>query len=303
MSAYNSEVYLAQAIESVLAQTFPDWELIIINDGSSDQTASILNSYRDSRLRAIHNPQNIGLTKSLNIGLRASQSPYVARLDSDDISLPDRLEKQYQFMETHPEVWLVAALAKLVDKDSTTFDYRKTPTDRDELRFVLTFSNPLTHSSIFFRRQPILDLGGYNENFRYAQDFDLYSRILEKGQIAALPEVLVKYRRHAQSVTVHQNSRQSAEDFAYQTTLRNFNKYLSTTSAQLAVLKKTLLGKPLQQAKLRETVFSCFWLRRLFKNYIKKERLSSEQIAKLKPFYRSRRNFIVKRFLRDPLIP
>ncbi len=297
MSAYNAESYLAQAMESILAQTFSDWELLIINDGSTDQSAAIINAYRDPRLKLINNPRNIGLTKSLNIGLHAAQTPYIARLDTDDISLPERLAKQYQFMENHPEVWLVATLTKLIDPESKTFDYQKTPTDPDLLRFSLLLGNSITHSSIFFRRQPILDLGGYNENFRYAQDFELYSRILAKGQIAVLPEVLVKYRRHEQSITLHQDSRQNAEDFAMQTVFNNLHRYTAATPQDFEALKQSLLIKR-GRVGFRQALRAMQIMRQLWQSYLTKEKISPMIIKKIRPLYYRYQKNIIKRLLR-----
>src|SRR3989344_2688822 len=115
MGAYNASQYVRSAIDSVISQTFPHWELLIINDCSTDETRAIIQSYHDPRLHLLENRQNLGLTKSLNIALGQAQGEYIARLDTDDISLPERLTTQVHFLESHPEIALVGSLAKLID--------------------------------------------------------------------------------------------------------------------------------------------------------------------------------------------
>lgn len=295
MPVYNSETYLDQAIRSILEQTFHDFELLIINDASTDRTATISVSYQDPRIRVIRNAINLGLTKSLNIGLQEAQGEYIARLDADDISLPQRLEKQIHFLEQHPEIVLVGSLSKLINSAGETFDYRKSPIDPEVIKFSLLFGNSITHSSILFRKKPILEMGGYNESFRYAQDFELYSRLVTKYQLAVLPEILVKYRSHGQSVTLNQNSRQSAEDFTFLTAFHNWQKYLPLSSSQWLAIKKTLLTKK-DPPTLKELLWTMVLIYRLWCRYRKLEKLSLETVRKLSPFYRRYLKVIIKKF-------
>ena len=118
MSVYNGEKYLQEAIDSILEQTFKDFEFLIINDGSTDKTGEILESYHDLRIKIINNEKNIGLTKSLNKGLKLARGEYIARQDADDISMPERLEKEVEFLETHQDYAVVGAFAKIINKNS-----------------------------------------------------------------------------------------------------------------------------------------------------------------------------------------
>lgn len=299
MSAYNAATHIQSAINSVLNQTFTDWELLVIDDGSTDQTSTILQTFHDPRLRLLKNNLNIGLTKSLNLALRQARGEYVARLDADDLSLPERFSQQVHFLDRHPEIVLVGTLAKLIDSEGSLFDYQKTPTDPDIIKFSLLFGNPITHSSIMFSRKIVLDLGGYNEQFRYAQDFDLYSRLVQKHRIAILPELLVKYRRHSQSITLHQNSRQSAEDFALRTVFNNIQQYLAITPEDFLLIKQGLLIKNRPSLSPIQTLRTMNLLRRIWRQYLKKERLSLETIKKIRPLYHRRQKNILKRFLRQ----
>ncbi|MCP8319033.1 MAG: glycosyltransferase, partial [Candidatus Methylarchaceae archaeon HK01B] len=125
MSVYNGEKYLREAIDSILNQTFKDFEFLIINDGSTDRTVEILRSYHDSRIKIITNEKNMGLTKSLNKGLKIARSEYVARMDADDISYPRRLEVQYEYMKKNPDVGIVGSWNDVIDDKGNTIDYRK----------------------------------------------------------------------------------------------------------------------------------------------------------------------------------
>lgn len=284
LPAYNAEKYLNQAIESILNQTLEDFELLIIDDASTDHTATIIASYQDPRIRVIRNPTNLGLTKSLNLGLHQSQGNFIARLDADDISLPQRLAQQIYFLEQHPETVLVGSLSKLINGAGETFDYQKSPTDPEIIKFSLLFGNPITHSSIFFRKKPILEMGGYNERFRYAQDFELYSRLVTKYQLTVLPELLVKYRSHDQSLTLNQSSRQDAEDAALLTVLNNWQKYLPLSSPQWLAIKKSLFVKN-SSPTTKELLLTLLLTRRLWRSYCRLEKLSPETVHKLAPHY------------------
>lgn len=207
MSAYNGEKYLREAIESILHQTFKGFEFIIINDGSTDSTKEIIEEYaaRDERIKLINNIANLGLTKSLNIGLKEARGEYIARLDADDVALPERLQKQFDFLESNRDIALAGAWAEIIDEQGKTKGFIKGETDERTLAFKMIFNNQLTHSSIFFKRDIALAVGGYNKEFQYAQDYELYSRLMTKHRIANHGEILVKFRAHNQAITKKQN--------------------------------------------------------------------------------------------------
>lgn len=296
LPAYNAEKYLSHAIESILGQTYKDFELLIIDDCSTDRTTAIISSYSDPRLKVIRNAINLGLTKSLNLGLHHAQGDFIARLDADDVSLPQRLAQQIYFLEQHPEIVLVGSLSKLINSAGETFDYRKSPTDPDIVKFSLLFGNPITHSSILFRKKPILEMGGYNERFRYAQDFELYSSLATKYPLAVLPEILIKYRSHDQSITLNQSSHQDAEDAALLTIFNNWQKYLPLSSSQWLAIKKSLFVKN-SSPTIKELIITLALTHRLWHRYRQLEKLPQETIQKLSPHYHRYLKNILKRFL------
>ena len=204
MSAYNAEKYISQTIKSVLNQTFIDFEFLIFNDGSKDKTEEIIGSYGDHRIKSV-NQSNIGLTKTLNKALALSQGEYIARMDADDICEPARLQKQVDFLKNHPEIGICGTWVKMIDADGTFIKNYDLPTENKDIRKMLLLHNPLIHPSVMFRRKIYSDIGGYDESFRFAQDYEYWTRILAKYQAANLPEYLLNYRVFDQNITKSNN--------------------------------------------------------------------------------------------------
>ncbi len=206
MPIYNSEAYIKEAIDSILAQTFTDFEFIIIDDGSSDNGFAIAKSYTDPRIIAVKNEHNIGLALSINRGIDMSRGRYIARMDQDDISLPDRFSKQYTYMESHPDIAILGAWA--LTFGSGTHTPITHPTDPKELKVNLLFRTSLVHPTIFIRTEFLKKYAiryGHMENNKtvgYIEDYDFYTRCSQYGNIANLGEVLLYYRRHAQQTSV-----------------------------------------------------------------------------------------------------
>ncbi len=201
MSVYNGERYLREAMDSILEQSRPHFELIVVDDGSTDGTAAILDSYTDPRLRVIRH-DNQGLTKSLNLAIREARGEYVARQDADDRSLPGRLAIQADFLETHPEIALVGSAVKVISSQGAELATFRHPTAPAEIAATLCSYNCFWHGSIMFRRDRFVELGGYDERFITAQDYDMWLRFSERNQLANLPEPLYAYRFTVESVTV-----------------------------------------------------------------------------------------------------
>jgi glycosyltransferase involved in cell wall biosynthesis len=203
MSVYNGEEYLREAVDSILNQSFRDFEFLIINDGSTDSTKGIIESYDDPRIQLIDNGENIGLTRSLNRGLRLSRGEYIVRQDHDDVSMPERLERQVEFLDRHPEAVVVASNFQIINSENILIkvDYRRAR-DTALIAWRLLFYNCLAgHSQVMFRRKNILDLGGYSEEYAFSQDHNLWLRINEVGRISSIPDVLIKKREHEDSIT------------------------------------------------------------------------------------------------------
>jgi glycosyltransferase involved in cell wall biosynthesis len=204
MAVYNGGELLQSAIESVLNQTLTDFEFIIIDDGSTDDSGCIIQTYakRDTRIRAF-NHENQGLSKSLNRGLLLAQGKYIARQDHDDLSLPERFRLQHKYLEENHECALLGTAAEIWDIAGPTGRYHDHPTENGLLKFNLIFNNPFVHTSIMFRRSIIEDIGFYSTDpmREPPEDFEYFSRIAKIYQISNLQERLVIYREVPGSIS------------------------------------------------------------------------------------------------------
>lgn len=206
MSVYNGQRYLREAIDSILNQTFRDFEFLIINDGSTDGSRNIILSYDDHRIRLVDNPVNIGLTKSLNRGLALSRGTLIARQDADDVSHANRLENQVEFMDTHPNFVLLGTQARYIDAKGRLIRNRmlSRAITKFGMQWQLMCSSSFIHTSVMFRKEVVWDrFHGYDENFVKRQDFELWSRIAFIYPVANLPHALVDFRVHSASASAN----------------------------------------------------------------------------------------------------
>jgi glycosyltransferase involved in cell wall biosynthesis len=204
MPVYNGERYLREALESILRQTFSDFEFLIIDDGSRDGTSTILRSYHDERIRVVENGRNLGLIATLNKGLQMARGEYVARMDADDISLPQRLERQLDYMERHREVCVVSSYYYHIDEKYRVFETCR-PEPKD---FLISFKmhvegyNPICHPAAMFRTKPVRDAGGYSPEYPHAEDGALWFRLDSLGmKFGVVPRFLFLYRYHPRQIT------------------------------------------------------------------------------------------------------
>ena len=198
MSIYNGEKYLKAAIESILAQTFTNFEFIIVNDGSTDSSLEIIQSYNDERIKIINNEKNIGLTKSLNKTLKVARGEFIARQDADDVSLPNRFKGQMKYFEEHPEVALLGTSIYKIDEKGGIVGKGialAKPGIKDLFK-----GNQFNHGSVMFKKDVANDLGGYNELFGYVQDYELWLRIAKYYKVGNLTKILYKLRSHNENV-------------------------------------------------------------------------------------------------------
>lgn len=194
LPAYNAEAFVGAAIESVLAQTFQSFELVIVNDGSTDGTAAVLDRYcDDDRVRIIDNGTNQGLVASLNTGLASCRGELVARLDADDTAEPARLERQFAQFETDPRLVLSATSYHRVRPDGSLIRVGRPPSTHAELAAAHLTGNRLCHSSVMFRRQAVVDLGGYRAEWFPVEDFDLWLRLCMEGVFSPVTSAEVVY--------------------------------------------------------------------------------------------------------------
>lgn len=197
MPCYNAERFLRDAIESVLSQSLRDFELIIIDDGSTDASASMVEEYRqrDRRVVFLSNDRNEGIVAALNKGLQAARGEFIARLDADDVALPGRLMKQYEFMKAHPDVIICGTALWMVDVSGRPLKKRSYALSDSAIRKQLLWKSPFAHPSVCIRRSVFTTHGlKYSSEFPHAEDFDLWLRAADLGKFANLEEPLTKYR-------------------------------------------------------------------------------------------------------------
>lgn len=193
MSVFNGSDYLPVAVESILNQSFTDFEFLIIDDGSSEPVIDDILSYGDDRIRTIRQ-ENMGLTKSLNTGISLARGEYVARMDADDISLPDRLKNQFKVISRSKRLDLVGTFFEIIDEKGNLVQKKELIIDPVYRLWRLQFHNNYGHGSMMFRKSSIIKVGMYDSRLRFAQDFDLWSRISKKDNTHIIPEFLYRYR-------------------------------------------------------------------------------------------------------------
>ena len=198
MPVYNTEEkYLRDAMESILNQSFKNFEFLIYDDGSTNNASEIIKSYKDKRIQYISNPQNLGLIKTLNNGLSIAKGEYIARMDSDDISLPTRIEKQVAFMDNNPTVGICGTAIEFFP-DNRELKFPEYPKVLD-----LLFGSILAHPSVIFRKSEIEKYKWhYDERYIHCEDFALWSQAIRQTSIYNLQEVLLKYRWHGKNISV-----------------------------------------------------------------------------------------------------
>lgn len=200
MPAYNAEKYIKEAMESILNQSFRDFEFIVLNDCSRDHTEAIIQSFPDSRIVYVKNDQNLGVAGTLNRGLALAKGEYIARMDADDISLQDRLEKQVQYLDAHPKVAVLGTNVELFDENGV-ISTGWSSTDPAQMKVDLLFSCGLAHPSVMMRRNVIQELGGYDLAFEGLEDYQLWCRVAKHYDVTTLPDLLFRYRIHSAQVT------------------------------------------------------------------------------------------------------
>jgi glycosyltransferase involved in cell wall biosynthesis len=221
LPVFNAAAFLKESIQSILKQSITNFELIIINDGSTDGSQAIIDSFKDPRIISVVQA-NIGLAATLNRGIGMARAEIIARQDNDDISYLNRFEQQFNFLKTHPDIVLLGTAARIIDQNGKPLErYHRHPTNSDTLKFLLLFDNPFVHSSVMFRKAAVTAVGGYDTNVNYFEDYRLWSHLSRAGKIANLSEVLVDYREveTGMSKTAHNYHqkviRQSIENIAY----------------------------------------------------------------------------------------
>lgn len=280
LPVYNCEKYIAEAVQSILNQTYTHFELLIIDDCSTDTTLQICKSFQDERIVLIEKEKNSGITKSLNYGISIAKGKYIARMDGDDISLPERFEKQVAFLEANEDVVLCGTQYQIIG----TNKIRKHPIEHDEIKVKLISGCYIAHPTVMFNKNFFVDNNlNYNPEMEPAEDYDLWSRLVFVGRLANLDEVLLYYRVHTnQTSNVHKSKQNEISDGIKMRMLQKLKTDLKKADLSLNIglsvpenllllrqLKDRIqLLKELDFINKTKGIYNSF----LFKNFIKSEK-------------------------------
>ena len=196
LPVYNCQEYIFDAVQSILNQTYTNFELLIIDDCSTDETVKVIKSFNDERINLILKEKNSGYTDSLNYGITISKGDFIARMDGDDISFPERFQKQIDFLQANEDIILCGTGIKIID--STQF--LRHPSSHEDIKVKLCFSNAFYHPTVMFKSKT-LEENNYDKNFEPAEDYDLWTKLVFKGKVANLNEILLNYRIHPNQIS------------------------------------------------------------------------------------------------------
>lgn len=231
MPVYNTAPFLREAMDSMLSQTFTDFELIVLNDCSPDNAEEVLNTYNDPRIVRYKGEKNVGLSNVLNIGIELARGKYIARMDSDDISMPNRLQVQVDYLESHLEIDLVSVGMELFGASEGVWKRERNP---EKVKIEALFHSPILHASSVWRKDRFERNGlRFRQEMVPAEDYDLWTRALVKGLVLVnLPEVLYRYRLHPSQATLQKNKVLEKERMVRQNYLRMALPSLSEINAE-----------------------------------------------------------------------
>lgn len=277
MPVFRGEQYIREAMESVLRQTFTDFEFIIICDEPAPETMQLLSRYQseDARVRVISHNNRIGLVQSLNLGCRESRGEYIARMDADDIAEPERFARQVQYLDQHLEVGVVGTQALLIDGTGEPVRGVTLPTDPMVIRWHALFENCLYHPSVMIRKEVLGEAGYYNEEATAIEDFDLWSRIQRIADLANLPDPLLRYRINPGSITF--NNLQDQKVATAEIQFAEIGRYLQRelTRDERRLLLDLILVRPLQSSDDLDQMISL--MDAVLHGFLEKEEPSEEE--------------------------
>ncbi len=259
LSVYNGADYIKAAIQSILDQSFSDFELIIIDDGSTDETAKIIDSFDDSRLVVITHKTNKLLIASLNEGIQKARGTYIARQDADDTSLPSRLEHEVAYLNSHPDVALVGTNYLIVDEADQLVGATNVFCHPDDLKVAEMLSNQFGHGSVMMRKELVTGLGMYDSHALHVEDYDLFTRISRVAKIANLPQALYRWQRNPEGISLSNSDEQAQRSAEIRN--REFTYFMQHRS-QYRVFSSfhpfSMAGGPLRYLDRKSAVFRNF---------------------------------------------
>ncbi|MGM1056997.1 MAG: glycosyltransferase family 2 protein [Bacteroidota bacterium] len=256
LPVYNCDKYIQEAIESILNQTYVDFELIIVNDGSTDQTSNIIKKFTniDKRIIAI-NKHNTGLSDSLNTGLRIAQGKYIARIDADDLCLVGRLKLQVKFLDNHPEYIIVGSAVVYINENGKKLGYSHVYITDKSIKKSLPKINPLAHPSVMILKSALIQINGYEINVRQDfEDYYLWHRLKKMGKFYNIPEPLIKYRLLENSLS----RGGTKEYFAAVNNISNRGNITKEEYNKIKLLKNQKITKKIKTSKFIKFKFIAF---------------------------------------------
>lgn len=243
MSVFNDTDFLAPSVESILAQTLRDFELLVIDDGSSDGSGEFLAHVADARLRLWCNEKNLGLTRSLKLGVEMARGDYLARMDADDIAHPERLVRQAAFLDEHTDVGIVGSACRMIDERGRARGEYRVPLSNLHIRWTSLLANPFAHPTVMLRREVLTQHElNYNEAYETAQDYELWTRMLRHARGANLSEPLLQYRQRPGVTRARREAQLQNHDAVAHRTIRELLPGFSITPDQVSDLRALLVG-------------------------------------------------------------
>lgn len=289
MPVYNAERFLKEAIDSILAQTFTAFEFLIIDDASTDNSANIISSYNDARIRYIRNEANLGISATLNRGIELCTTEWIARMDADDISYPERLQKQFEFCRQHPGCALISCWTRTITEDKK--EVKAEMFNSRYYYYNLTFECWIYHPTIIFKKSAVASVGMYT--VPYAEDYELFWQLLRRYRICNLPEVLLDYR--ITSSSLHQvTKKQEYAEAQEQQVARNIAFY---ANVQLSPAQFECLRHNFQPMPVSSIVDCLHKLEKITQGIIATENINNDPIA-IKEAAHFKRNFILTHYAR-----
>jgi len=283
LPCYNAEQYIADCIESVLDQTWHKFELIVIDDGSSDRTTDIIRSYKDNRIVLVRNDKNEGIVQSLNTGIKIAKGKYIARIDADDMMHADRLDKQVRFLEAQPEVSVVGSWIRVIDQYDKPIGLMDYPTDDEGIKISISFLNPFCHPAVMIRSD-VLKKFRYSARYKHCEDFHLWFRLAANHNMANIPEYLTSYRIHSDNVSTINNKvqRENALELI-DTSLRKMG--VDCTVEELSVHAAIYFRTGIRYFNTKEKVNALkLWLKKVFETGKLNERYGKNKVKRIEKY-------------------
>lgn len=279
LPVFNGEEYLRETMHSILKQTYLNFEFLIIDDGSTDNSPEIINSFQDSRIRLLKNPTRLKLSGALNRGIEEARGKYIARMDADDIAFPNRLAAQVEFLDSHPEIGMCGTAIEIFGKEPERIDIY--PKATEDIRSYGLFDCPFCHPSVMFRKELFNKFNlRYNGEYYPTEDYELWSRVIELFPTANLGQVLLRYRIHDKSMTgADWDEMDKKATDVIRPLLTEF--HMEFTEEQLQLHRNIGRGRSCKLKNLQELHQAELWLAKLLKCNGTKELYNQESLAQV----------------------